>query len=99
MSAFEAQGFSVALDRPFSGSMVPQRYYRQDSNVHSFMVEVNRALYMDEGSGKKNEAFHLVQERIQSALSAIGLFQTKNAPDSLQIHCKNAPLERSECIQ
>ena len=43
---FRAEGFEVLENRPFSGSIVPLRYYRKDPRVHSIMIEVNRRLYL-----------------------------------------------------
>ena len=58
---FENQGLSVKLDDPFSGSIVPRRYYRKTPEVQSIMIEINRALYMDETSGKKAAGFDLTR--------------------------------------
>jgi len=44
-------GLSVAINQPFSGSIVPQTFWRKDSRVVSVMIEVNRKLYMDEATG------------------------------------------------
>ena len=44
---FRARGYSVALNSPFAGALVPLRYYRRDMRVISVMIEVNRALYLD----------------------------------------------------
>ena len=43
---FRAEGFEVLENRPFSGSIVPLRYYRKDPRVRSIMIEVNRRLYL-----------------------------------------------------
>src|SRR5207249_7486826 len=48
VNAFTDAGWSVTVDRPFSGALVPQPYYRADRRVTALMVEVNRRLYMDE---------------------------------------------------
>jgi N-formylglutamate deformylase len=45
---FEEVGWSVAVDRPFAGALVPMRFYRKDLRVRAIMVEVRRDLYMDE---------------------------------------------------
>jgi N-formylglutamate deformylase len=47
----ESRGYTVAVNRPFAGSMVPAKYYRQDASVRSIMVEVNRRLYLDDADG------------------------------------------------
>jgi N-formylglutamate amidohydrolase len=49
----EADGYSVAVDAPFSGALVPLSSYRKDQRILSVMIEVNRRLYMEEKSGKK----------------------------------------------
>ena len=59
LKVFEAFGYRVAIDSPFSGSIVPLKHYHLDRRVYSVMIEVNRSLY-DSSSGFK---------RIQSDLS------------------------------
>ena len=46
------RGYSVKIDSPFSGTMVPLRYYRKEKGIHSIMIEVNRRLYLDAPSVK-----------------------------------------------
>lgn len=41
-------GFSVARDEPFKGTLVPTDFYRCDQRVRSLMIEVNRRLYMND---------------------------------------------------
>src|SRR5216683_2193612 len=53
VEAAEEEGFSVAVDAPFAGALVPPSSYRKDHRVLSVMIEVNRRLYMDELSGQK----------------------------------------------
>ena len=45
LEAFEAAGYVVAVDSPFSGSIVPLKHYQLDRRVSSVMIEVNRSLY------------------------------------------------------
>ena len=45
--AFEASGYHVTIDSPFSGSIVPLKHYHLDPRVSSIMIEVNRSLYDD----------------------------------------------------
>jgi N-formylglutamate amidohydrolase len=65
---FHEAGFRVLLDRPFSGALVPESHYRRDSRVMAIMVEVNRALYMNEASGERLPAFSAVGVRLRQAL-------------------------------
>src|SRR5262249_62272815 len=48
---FGALGYSVQIDRPFAGALVPLRHYRSDHRVHAVMIEVNRGLYLTETPG------------------------------------------------
>ena len=41
----EQHGYTVAVNFPFSGSIVPLDYYRQDQRVQSIMIEISRKLY------------------------------------------------------
>jgi len=53
MEAFRDAGWSVEQDRPYAGSIVPQCFHQRDGRVHSVMVEINRALCMDERTGDR----------------------------------------------
>jgi N-formylglutamate deformylase len=55
--AAEEEGYSVSVDAPFAGALVPLASYRNDRRILSVMIEVNRHLYMDEHSGQKNKDF------------------------------------------
>ena len=48
VSAFQLQGWSVSLNDPFPGALVPASRYRMDRRVEAVMVEVNRRLYLQE---------------------------------------------------
>ena len=51
LAAAKAEGYSVAIDAPFGGALVPLSAYQTDRRVLSVMIEINRRLYMDEHSG------------------------------------------------
>ena len=76
---FEALGWSVAIDRPFVGALVPMRFYGKDLRVRALMIEVRRGLYMDERSGARGPAFDEVRERIGGALRTIASVHTPGA--------------------
>jgi len=63
---FGELGYEVAFDTPYSGCMVPQRYYRRDPRVRGVMIEVSRGLYLD-AEGRKTDAF----PRLRRDLSAV----------------------------
>lgn len=61
-------GFTVKLDSPFAGTMVPMKYYLKDQRVASVMIEINRKLYMDEDTGEKNASFDKVGKLIHNLI-------------------------------
>jgi N-formylglutamate deformylase len=61
VAAVKEAGYSVTIDAPFAGALVPLASYRTDRRILSVMIEVNRRLYMDEHSGLKNRAFEQVR--------------------------------------
>lgn len=65
---FRNRGYRVEVNRPFGGSLVPEKHYRQDKRVVSIMIEVNRGLYMDEVSGERLAAFDAVAANLQQVL-------------------------------
>ena len=69
-SALAHEGFRVAVDRPFSGSLVPLRWYGTDPRVTSVMLEIRRGTYMDEATGEPRPAFDDVAARLRRAVTA-----------------------------
>jgi N-formylglutamate amidohydrolase len=49
-SLFEAEGLTVALNTPYAGGYVTQRWGRPDEGFQAVQVEINRALYLDEAT-------------------------------------------------
>jgi N-formylglutamate amidohydrolase len=60
-------GYSFGLNRPFAGTMVPLLFYG-DTRVTSFMLEINRATYMDEVTTTRVEGF----SRMRALIEEIG---------------------------
>lgn len=46
VNKFKDIGYSVEVDYPYKGSFVPQRYYKNNKNVESIMIEINKSLYL-----------------------------------------------------
>lgn len=70
-SVFDDAGFSVAIDTPFAGALVPAAHYRRDQRVSAIMIEINRGLYMNEETGERLPGFTAIAERIRSATRAL----------------------------
>jgi len=44
-------GYTVLVNNPYSGTMIPMKYYKKNRNVTGLMIEVNRKLYMTTSYG------------------------------------------------
>lgn len=40
-------GYSVKINNPYAGTIVPLKFYKNNANVQSVMIEINRNLYME----------------------------------------------------
>jgi len=64
-------GYTVALNQPFSGSIVPLPYYQQDRNIMSIMLEVRRDLFLESATGEPSAGFDLVKKHVGGAIEAM----------------------------
>lgn len=46
---FKSRGYSVEINNPYSGCIIPKAFYLVNPNVKGIMIEINKRLYMDEG--------------------------------------------------
>jgi N-formylglutamate deformylase len=68
---FNKKGFSLGVDRPYSGSIVPMQYYQENNKVQSIMLEINRRLYLNEPSNEKSKGYTKVKQVVQEYLEII----------------------------
>lgn len=72
---FQMSGYQVLINKPFAGSLVPNKFYGRDNRVQSIMVELRRNLYMDESTGERIEAgFRKLQEVLTSLRAKLNQF-------------------------
>lgn len=45
---FIDNGYTVSVNNPYSGTMIPLKHYNKDKNLLSIMIEVNRRIYLNE---------------------------------------------------
>ena len=67
---FRQRGYSVEINRPFAGSIVPMKYYRSDVRVSSVMIELNRRLYMDHNLNKTRE-YKQIKDDVAAAVRSV----------------------------
>ncbi len=70
---FQRKHFSLAINRPYSGTIVPLKYFRKDKRVKSMMVEINRDLYLEEGTTKKSRRYNETKAMIADFLKKLQL--------------------------
>lgn len=61
---FRRRGYRVALNRPYSGTIVPLKYLHKEK-IFSMMVEVNRGLYLKPGTNEKNDYFPTLRQHLR----------------------------------
>jgi N-formylglutamate deformylase len=70
-------GYSFGINKPFSGTYVPLPLYN-DPRISAFMLEINRATYMDESSTKKSGGFDKMRSCIEAIVSAVAFSSDDN---------------------
>ena len=68
---FEQRGFSIGVDWPYKGTIVPLAHYQKNKKVNSIMLEVNRELYLIEPSNEKSERFNEIKQITTDYLKSI----------------------------
>ena len=68
---FEGKGYSLGVNLPYSGAIVPLQYYKKEVKVQSIMLEVNRGLYLKETSNQKNNQYSEIKLVVQEFLDLI----------------------------
>ena len=66
---FEFNGYSVKINSPYEGSIVPIKHYKKNKNVKSIMIEVNRKLYLNDDLSANNEEVQKLNEIINSFIT------------------------------
>lgn len=66
---FEELGYSLGIDEPYSGTIVPMEYYKKEERVQSIMLEVNRKLYLS--GTEKSEGYEKTKEVVQGYLKLL----------------------------
>ncbi len=67
---FRQRGYSVEINRPFAGCIVPTKYFRSDRRVSSVMIEINRRLYMDHNLNKTS-GYKQIKEDVANAIGLL----------------------------
>lgn len=82
LRSLKDMGYTVGINQPYAGTLVPMAYYRKEHRVASIMVEMNRSLYMDKLAGTKTSGFDRTKERVRILLNSVREFQQQAEPNA-----------------
>lgn len=68
---FENCGYSIGINWPYSGTIVPSKYYKKSIQVYSIMIEINRKLYIDNVTYNKSKNYNTIKQAITYYLDHI----------------------------
>ena len=63
------EGYTVSVNSPYSGSIVPIDYYNKNKNVKSVMIEINRKLYLD--GNNQSATYHISKKMINNLIKLV----------------------------
>ena len=67
----KAQGYAVALNKPYAGGYITEHYGRPQAGRHALQVEINRSLYMNETSFDKSPGFGRLKRDLGQMVRAL----------------------------
>ncbi len=68
---FKGRNLTVGINAPYSGSIVPAKYYRQDRRVQTIMLEINRRLYLNPNTGTKSIGYPTVKDTVREFIDGL----------------------------
>ena len=71
ISFFKEKGYTLGVDQPYSGTIVPMQFYKKNKKVQSIMLEINRGLYLNEPSNEKTIRYREIKQIVQEFLNLI----------------------------
>jgi N-formylglutamate deformylase len=74
---FEKAGYSLGIDWPYKGSLVPLEHYQKTKNVQTIMLEINRALYLKEPGNEKSEGYLEIKRVVGEFIKTIAITYKK----------------------
>jgi len=68
---FKDRGYSLGIDHPYSGAIVPMEHYQRTKEVRSIMLEINRKLYLETGSNVKSQTYLIIKKVVKEYLEIL----------------------------
>ncbi len=73
-AALEAMGYQVKVNDPYKGVELVRAYSDPQAGRHSLQIEINKRLYLDEGTLRKTAGFAHLQKNLSALLREIRSF-------------------------
>jgi len=68
---FEKAGYTLGVDWPYKGSIVPIEHYHKNKNVSTIMLEINRELYLNEPTNQKSKNYNEIKQIVSEYIKTI----------------------------
>lgn len=75
----EGLGYSVAVNDPYKGALIVERYGAPDKGVHSLQIEINRKLYMDLETLERSDGFERLRADLATLAAAVANYSAASA--------------------
>jgi len=76
-------GLNVRRNKPYAGGYTTRHYARPHLGVHTLQIEINRALYMDESTFRKNAGYARLASRLRLLIAKFGQIGIQELSPSL----------------
>ncbi|RZJ36884.1 MAG: N-formylglutamate amidohydrolase [Brevundimonas sp.] len=76
-AAFEALGWTVALNHPYAGGWTTQHWGRPAEGFHAVQIELNRALYFDEAERRPGPGWSRTEKGVARVIAALSTADLK----------------------
>jgi len=68
---FGSLGYSLGVNQPYSGSIVPLEHYQKNKDVLTIMLEINRKLYLKEPTNQKSDKYEDTKQIVNEYMKTI----------------------------
>lgn len=75
----EALGYSVAINDPYKGALIVERYGAPEKGVHSLQIEINRKLYMNLETLERSNGFEPLRADLAKLAAAVADYSAASA--------------------
>jgi N-formylglutamate amidohydrolase len=66
-------GYNIAINQLYKGAEIVRRYGQPAWGRHSLQVEINRSLFLNEGTNEKNKNFDILKKDIEKLIDKISV--------------------------